>query len=456
MVDKNISSQDYSLSQKEILSIDNYRKVRETSVLTVMFTDIKGFTALTENKGEVFSEKVRNTHDDLLVPIIEENNEGLIVKHIGDSIMAVFSEPSTAVARAVKIQQTLHKFNKESSADVKLEVRIGLHMGQIAIENNIDIDLFGRHVNRASRVEGLADGGQIFMTYPVFDSARGWIDKHKLGNISWKKHGAYFLKGIKEPIEIYEVVDTNIQTHKPPQKTKKQRRVPKLPIIISLVALGIILAFVFMQFQKTQVWLSEFWPEHVYFNKTGEKILLDDNPVGKNRKIMNKIKPGDYLIYYNVSRMVRFYAPLKVKRGKNYIKAKFKEYRLPSVYRNISLNKRNNYKDELIATRKVEYSLFNIDNKEISKKVEITIKLSGEKTSQAEYKFTAEWKLTLNGEDINSGKKTSSEELRQKFKLFEDELHYYELNLNLCVGTRNNNANIEILSGFKDTFANDK
>jgi len=48
-------------------------------------------------------------------------------------------------------------------------------MGQVAVENQTQLDLFGRHVNRASRVEGIADAGQIYLTYPVFDSARGWL-----------------------------------------------------------------------------------------------------------------------------------------------------------------------------------------------------------------------------------------------------------------------------------------
>ena len=289
MVNKNSIKKNYSLSKKELISVDNYRKIRETSVLTVMFTDIKGFTDLTEEKGEIFSAKVRKTHNSILIPIIEENNEGLIVKHIGDSIMAVFSEPSTAVARAIKIQQALNRFNKQNSDDINLEVRIGLHMGQIAIENDIDLDLFGRHVNRASRVEGLADGKQIFMTYPVFDSARGWIDQHRIGTVSWKKHGAYYLKGIKEPIDIYEVSDTSILKPKPPQKNRKKRRIPKIGILLSLILLGVILSFAIMQFQKTQVWLLEFWPENVYFNKSGDKLLLDDDPVGKNRKVLNEL-----------------------------------------------------------------------------------------------------------------------------------------------------------------------
>ena len=455
MVEKNDIKQNYSLSQKELSSVDNYRKLRETSVLTVMFTDIKGFTELTENKGEVFSAKVRKTHNELLIPIIEENNDGLIVKHIGDSIMAVFSEPSTAVARAIIIQQALNKFNKENSENIKLEVRIGLHMGQIAIENDIDLDLFGRHVNRAARVEGLADGKQIYMTYPVFDSARGWINKHKVGDVTWKKHGAYFLKGIKEPIEIYEVIDPSIQIPKPPQKGKKKRTIPKMGIVLLLILLGIALSFAIMQFQKTQVWLLEFWPENVYFNRSGEKLLLDDNPAGKSRRILNKLKRGDHLIYYSVSRMVRYYAPLTVKRGKNNIKPDFKEYRIPSVYRTISLNNKNDFNNDIIAERTANYILFNSDNQKVSNRVKIEMSITGKKIASNKYEFTADWNIILNEKKVGSGTKTSNEELKEKIRIFEDELHYYELNLNLCVGTNNNNANIEIVPSFKDTFVKD-
>ena len=71
MAIENGIKQNYSLSKKELISVDNYRKIRETSVLTVMFTDIKGFTDLTEEKGEIFSTKVRKIHNSILIPIIE-------------------------------------------------------------------------------------------------------------------------------------------------------------------------------------------------------------------------------------------------------------------------------------------------------------------------------------------------------------------------------------------------
>ena len=203
------------LTNQELSSVEQYRRLRQTSVLVILFTDIKGFTSFTERRGDRHALELLKHHDEILVATIEEDGGGLVVKHIGDSIMAVFSEPSTAVERALRIQERIRAYNAEHPDEEPLQVRIGLHMGQVAVENQTQLDLFGRHVNRASRVEGLADAGQIFLTYPVFDSARGWIATGAAGALKWKSHGTWMLKGITEPVVIYEVVD---QRHAQPRR----------------------------------------------------------------------------------------------------------------------------------------------------------------------------------------------------------------------------------------------
>jgi hypothetical protein len=75
-------------------------------------------------------------------------------------------------------------------------------MGQVVVEGDVNLDVFGRHVNRAARVEALADGGQVLVTLPVYDSARGWLT-HR--SVTWNDHGEYWLKGIDEPTRIHEV-----------------------------------------------------------------------------------------------------------------------------------------------------------------------------------------------------------------------------------------------------------
>lgn len=227
-------------------------------------------------------------------------------------------------------------------------------------------------------------------------------------------------------------------------------KVYKIGILLFIIIFGVLLSFAIMQSQKTQVWLLEFRPENVYFNRSGEELLLNDDSALKSRKLLNDVKHGDYLIYYNVSRMVRYYAPISIKKGKNNIKPYFKEYRLPSIYRTISLNKKNQFKNEISADITADYMLFNRNNEEIPYLVDIKISLKGEQNVSGKNMFTAEWTIDLNEENICFGTKSSSGKFKESFMIYEDELHYYEVILNLGIGTKGSNSNIEITPSFKD------
>src|SRR5580700_2702401 len=102
---------DLNIDQNEMNLVDKFRQSHNASVLTIMFTDIQGFTRLTEERGDAFSNEVRRAHDGILGPLIEREGAGRVIKHIGDAVIAVFSEPSTAVARALEIQEALRRHN---------------------------------------------------------------------------------------------------------------------------------------------------------------------------------------------------------------------------------------------------------------------------------------------------------------------------------------------------------
>ncbi len=237
-MDEQLNHSTLNLSQNELNNIDKYRKEKNTAVLTIMFTDIQGFTALTENKGETYVHELHQSHDKILVESIEENNAGIVIKYIGDSIMAVFSEPTAAADKALKIQKRLHEFNESHPELDNIKVRIGLHMGQTVIENKMQTDLFGRHVNKASRVESLASGGHVYISYPVFDSIKSWLMDMKTAGS--KFHGSYYLKGIAKAEEIYEIYNADITKPEAPKKAKKkQNLIPLIPVTIAVLFLGL-------------------------------------------------------------------------------------------------------------------------------------------------------------------------------------------------------------------------
>jgi len=101
--------QTVQLGEEELANVESFRLAKNTAVLTIMFTDIVGFTKLTDEKGEHHSNEVRHLHDLVLEEAITSDGAGVVVKHIGDAIMAVFSEPSTAVERALRIHDGLER-----------------------------------------------------------------------------------------------------------------------------------------------------------------------------------------------------------------------------------------------------------------------------------------------------------------------------------------------------------
>ncbi len=197
-----------SIDKNDIDRIDTYRRKFNTSVLTIFFTDIESSTRLREEIGDKGYTELLEKHDAILLPIISNYN-GLHIKSIGDSILAVFFQPSDAVECAISIQDAI--FNSPLIRPF-LKVRIGMDMGQIAKEQQGGIikDIFGRFVNRAARIESLANGGHILCSESVQDNAAGWIDST---NIKWHDHGLHTVKGVDKALKIWEPFNANITDH---------------------------------------------------------------------------------------------------------------------------------------------------------------------------------------------------------------------------------------------------
>jgi class 3 adenylate cyclase len=330
-----------AVTSAEILNIQSYIQRKNTAVLTVMFTDIKGFTELTEQKGEHYANEFRIRHDEILTEVIEAEGAGLIIKFIGDAVMAVFSEPSVAVERALQIQQRLAEFNASQQDFEKMNVRIGLHIGQVSVANTLQADVFGRHVNRASRIESLADGGQIYLSYPVFDSAKGWLAGHD--NLCWQSHGFYQLKGIEDAVEIYEVIAREHGKPKPPLHGKKQRPYLARNIYYALVLIFLTAASTaaFFYYQKPIVHFVRFYPEGMYLDNV-QVVSLAGQKTDSARRLLNNVTRGKHIVFYSVTNSDRYYADFTVDSGVNNIELKFKELHLPSLQKHVSFMAKEN------------------------------------------------------------------------------------------------------------------
>ncbi len=416
----------YDFNSQEISKVADFIHRRNTAVITTMFTDIKGFTELTEKKGDSYAQSLRQIHDELIKKIIEKDDHGTIVKYIGDAVMAIFSEPSTAVQCAIQIQRQLAEFNQKNADFEKLSVRIGLHMGQIAVEQRMQTDVFGRHVNRASRVESLADGGQIFVTYPVFDSAKGWLEND--AKLDWKLHGAWTVKGIDEPIAIYEVYDPTLQQPKAPRHGQKKRTFPKSLTSLALVFAGVLATSGWFYYEKTEVWLVRFYPERAFIDED-TPVLLEGKKEDELRKTAQPIAPGHHVLHFDTSGYSRFFAEIEVKRGKNYIEPIFKQVYLPSIFL------RQTYhtpKPEETITQ--QYTLFGKNGLKKTYNTELRLNIQSQKQTKELVVHTLHYQIIINDQTVKTDtlaithNPNFSEIVKTPYvTMWEDELHQFTL-----------------------------
>src|SRR5712692_11678649 len=116
---------------------------RHKNALTVLFTDVVGSTGFFERNGDTAGLVMIHRHDELAARAIEQH-DGKVVKTIGDSAMAEFPNPSSAVRAAVEIERQFLQLNLTLTENQRVEVRIGIHTGVGFRKGNY---LFGDVVN---------------------------------------------------------------------------------------------------------------------------------------------------------------------------------------------------------------------------------------------------------------------------------------------------------------------
>ena len=169
------------LSGKRLLTTQTFRDLFRSEVIrgseglgvkdiALLFTDLKGSTALYDRIGDLNAFALVQQHFDRLQDVTVRHN-GAIIKTIGDAVMAAFLNPADAVQAAVEMRSEIASFN-ERQPDKALILKIGVHKGAaIAVTLNDRLDYFGQTVNIAARVQNLADAGEIFVSEDVYNAA---------------------------------------------------------------------------------------------------------------------------------------------------------------------------------------------------------------------------------------------------------------------------------------------
>jgi adenylate cyclase len=160
-----------------------------------MFTDMVGYSALTQ-KDEALALRVLEEHRAIIRPLLTKHG-GREIKTIGDAFLVEFSSALAATACAIEIQKTLFERAESRPGGHAVQLRIGLHVGDVIYKEN---DVFGDGINIAARIEPLAEPGGICISEDVARQIQNKID------YSLVRLGTGELKNINLTVDIYRVI----------------------------------------------------------------------------------------------------------------------------------------------------------------------------------------------------------------------------------------------------------
>jgi TolB-like protein/class 3 adenylate cyclase len=171
----------------------------------ILAADVAGYSRLMGADEEGTLERLKSLRHELLDPKIAEHR-GRIVKTTGDGMLVEFASVVDAVRCAVAVQQAMAERNTGVAADTRIELRIGINLGDVIVEGD---DLYGDGVNIAARVEALADPGGVFVSNTVHDQVRDRLP------FAFEDLGEQQVKNITRPVRVYRVRDACIGTKAP-------------------------------------------------------------------------------------------------------------------------------------------------------------------------------------------------------------------------------------------------
>ena len=207
----------------------------ERKLAAIMFTDMVGYSALAQRDDKVALELLEE-HRRLLREIFPRFH-GTEIKTIGDAFLVEFGSALEAAQCAIEIQRTLAKRNHDVTSDRRIELKIGIHIGDVV---HRDGDVYGDGVNIASRIEQLAGAGGICVSMDVERQIRNALEAR------FEKFGTADLKNIKLPMDLFRIV-LPWEKGAEPSAARASKKSPVLVPVAVLVILALLAGWWFMQ-----------------------------------------------------------------------------------------------------------------------------------------------------------------------------------------------------------------
>lgn len=191
-----------------------------TKYITVMFTDLKGSTAIADLQGNLAARMIIKNHIDILKPIIKESN-GILVKTMGDGTMSYYEREIDAVRAAVNIQKGITAFNASMEGKAPIYLRAGISSGNAFVEED---DIFGDVVNVSARFEASCNSGEVYIAEDTYEGLGQYKEEYFIRhtrNITFK--------GKSAPSKIFKVFYK-------PEEVEKEKMNPTNPDAVASTA----------------------------------------------------------------------------------------------------------------------------------------------------------------------------------------------------------------------------
>jgi adenylate cyclase len=201
------------------------RAMSETrKIAAILVADVVGYSRLTGADEDRILARLRALRSDLIDPTIAVHH-GRVVKRTGDGLIVEFRSVVDAVRCAIEVQNAMAVRNAGVPADHRIDLRIGIHLGDVVEE--ADGDLMGDGVNIAARLEGIAKPSAICLSEDAYRHVKGRLD------LAVRDLGPTQLKNIAEPIRVYSL-DVSAPAHaKPaPAPAPEKSAPPRLSIVV--------------------------------------------------------------------------------------------------------------------------------------------------------------------------------------------------------------------------------
>jgi TolB-like protein/class 3 adenylate cyclase/Tfp pilus assembly protein PilF len=220
----------------------------QRKLAAIMFTDMVGYSALSQ-RDEKLAQELLEEHRRLLREIFPRFN-GTEIKTIGDAFLVEFGSALEAAQCAIEIQRTLAKRNADIAPDRRIELKIGVHIGDVVHRGG---DVYGDGVNIASRIEPVAGPGGICVSMDVERQVRNALEAR------FEKLAPTELKNISVAMDLFRIVlpwerNARLTDERQKHDVRQQRSIPIGWIAAAVLLLVVIGAGVFVfQRQKTKV-----------------------------------------------------------------------------------------------------------------------------------------------------------------------------------------------------------